>query len=370
MYDKFSIAVAFLYALSLSISLAMIAETKIRKAMWYSLICVLIVLPIINAVPMLFPRYNDNRYSTRVTGVFNTDYQELVASIRSLKDPSRYLWLPLNVANYVYLSDEMPGHYYFGPSPLLLLSGATDFTGLLSFGTPFDYSIAYQLKEQLIEKNYQKIGELFQHYNINYIILNKEGLVSERKKYLFDLDLYELQNQQLFNAILGEKIKDFGDRYSLFRIAPQFSSDKIYLSAKDTLQTDLFSKVEFTKKDSYMFDIKLPVTDVERTLVFLETYNKEWELQAVSTTKQILLAKVQPAQVPYANTFAIHPSDLRTLPQDMYIQEGNSTFVHARLYFGPQKYTIIGSVISISTGIMIIAVIIISTIKNKKKKII
>lgn len=370
MYDKFSIAVALLYALSLSVSLAMIVEAKIRKVMWYFLISVLMVLPIINALPMLFPRYNDNRYSTRVTGVFNTDYQDLVASIQSMNDPSRYLWLPLNVANYVYLSDKLPGHYYFGPSPLLLLSGATDFTGLLSFGTPFDYTIAYQLKEQLIEKNYRQIGELFQHYNINYIILNREGLVSERKKYLFDLDLYELQNEQLFNALLGEKVKDFGERYSLFRITPQFSSDKIYLSAKDTLQTDLFSKVEFTKKDSYVFDIKLPVTDAERTLVFLETYNKEWELRAVSPTKQILLAKVQPVQVPYANTFGIEPTKLRSLPSDMFIQDGNSTFVHARLYFGPQKYTIFGTVVSISSGILIMAVIIISAIKNKRKKIV
>jgi len=192
----------------------------------------------------------------------------------------------MNLANYVYISDTVPDHYYFGPSPLLLLSGATDFTGLMSFGTAFDHHLAYQLEKDLADKNYDAIGKLYQENNVGYIIVVTEKLSATRKKYLFDLDLFEKQGDAWKQAILGEKIRDFGDRYSLYAINSKYAGQKVMLM--DAPESTKGISVPFTKINSSTFKISLPTFVGTKYLVFKETYNQGWKLFAdTELTKQL-----------------------------------------------------------------------------------
>ena len=341
MFDKFSMGVAFNYALLLGISLLILADHPIIKKYMKVVLGTIIVLILSNALRFIIPIYDDVRYSTRISGHLNTDYLDLVSYIRSMNTTSRFLWLPMNLANYVYIHDTDSGHYYFGPSPLLLLSGATDYTGVLSFGTAFDHSIAYQLQKNLADKNYDVIGKLYQENNVGYIILVTETLSATRKKYLFDLDLFEKQNDEFTDAIVGEKIKDFGDRYSLYTINSNYGGQKIFISdTKESLTTSDVT-LSFRKKNSSTFDIELPNFQGVKYLVFKETYNSGWKL--FDTT------------VPSGNALERTNYEVRSNANIFEVNGATDSNKKITLFFVPERYSVIGEVLSIMTlGIVIV----------------
>ena len=353
MFDKFSIAIALNYSLLLGIGLHILAKNPQFKKYLNIVLMSLILLICSNAMPFLFPLYNDARYSTRITGQFNKDYLDLVQYIHSMNTTSRFMWLPMNLANYVYVGDTIPGHYYFGPSPLILLSGATDYTGILSFGTAFDHSVSYVIQKSLDEKNYDAIGRLYQENNVGYVILITEQLSETRKKYLFDLNLFDKQNVEFKNAILGEKIRDFGHRYSLYSINKKYDGQKVYMAESKESLSQSSIPVTFTKINSDRFEIELPEFSGTKYLVFKDTFNNGWKLyEHNSGIKNELVIQNEEVR-DTANVFA--------LSGDIYSKK------KLILYFTPERLSTVGFEVTIGTlACMCICWFILTVITHKK----
>jgi hypothetical protein len=358
MYDKFAPSLAFTYALLFGISLYIVVERWSKHRNYLYIICLTII---VTFAPYTINPFAHDRFGlTRISGNFNQDFNDLTNYLVSISDVSRIVWLPLNYPTYLPIMDTESEKYYFGPSPIRILANRNDITGKFSFLTQDDLFFGDRVFDMLERHDYEAVGNTFKELNVGHIIINHDLPPSDLASFLYGGDTFPLLNNQreeLTNEILGEKIQDFGERYSLYKINKSYSSDTFSVTSNDDV-VDNTSIVEYKKlsSDEYLLSIKNINSDIE--LTFLSPFSTFWELYLVNRSSEI-----------FPHIYNNSLSNVWEISYERLLQEGNITdqgiAAEFRLYFKPLKYTTFANAISIITLILLVIYLIIARYHNK-----
>jgi hypothetical protein len=368
MFDKFALALAFIYALLVAISLAILYKSSIKRYLVNSLAILAIIVTIINAAPFIKGDYYRNSIWTTENiyprlNSFNDDFLSLTNYIKDIDtNGERFLWTPLNKAGYVITQDkDISNYYYAGISPIQVLSKQQDYAGTMSFGK-FDADIQLYLKEG----RSAELVKLFQQMNVAYIIVNNDIPLELQESYLYSIrykgDLYDQQNnKEYLDLLLGEKIKDFGDKYSLYRINPSYLSEKIIVNnTSDKFISD--KNTDFQRKSASEYKININnIEDIHYYVSFLDPFQSGWELIEVNTKYKI---KQHKQILGYANQWKITGEDIKNITQNQDYK-GSLEF---KLYFKPATYQQILYGITTITGIGCLSYLVYDGFRRRKNK--
>jgi len=361
MYDKFAPALAFFYAVSFGISLAtLVTSIKNKKLVNILFICLAVVL-LIHTPRLLSPFANDRESLTRITGQFNDDYMNLLKYIKTIPDASRVAWIPLNAATYANIEDKN-GNFYSGLSPFRVLANRSDYTGRFSFLTQKDVFLGDKVFLWLKNGEYEKVGETLQKVNARYIIVDHQTLPQSMQSFMFggeDKLLLTYQGEEFQKEILGEKIRDFGLRYSLYYINGKYANDTLFLSDEISSFPDTFNNLDYRKITSSHYKGTVTNLSSDKKLVFLDPFNSDWKLYLIKDGKRELYQNGKnTVAFDYANAWDINYEELKTYYGNFITYTSDSTFMFDwELYFEPQKYTIYLYSISISVFLIVISYI-------------
>lgn len=348
MYDKFGLALALIFSLLLALSLKTIFQTLTLSSLKKNMLCLFVVLlAAANAYPFIRGYYFKTALWTTedvYTSLhdFNDDFYALLRYLKEMKDPSRFLWYPWEDTNYVEVQDSSaPDHYYVGVSPVLFLANTKDLPGKL--GMP--PAIADRIVGGLEKGDVLSVVSEFRKLNAKYIIVKNDFSEKIGASYLY-ANLFKKQTTDLRTALLGEKIKDFGARYSLYRINDAYKNEKIYLTADPSLFPNDFTSLVYTKKSSFEYRIAIRNMKNDQHLIFLEPYHAQWELY--SKKNERLVSGNHETVFQYANGWKLSTNAIKkSFPQGSYTENADGSLdLDLVLYFTPQKYVIQGVLIS------------------------
>ena len=236
------------------------------------------------------------------------------------------------MGDYVYIRDSSnSNHYYIGVSPLQIFAGASDLAGFYGLQTPGDPELHWKVLNLLQQKNYKEVGNILKQQNIGYVIVNHEPVPEGGSFVLEQFDFVKSQNEQYKQAILGEKIRDFGKRYSLYRINPEFSSPTVFTTS---------GPVTFQRDADSVYNI-WPFSVAKATsLVLMEPYSRLWTLERLDGYKHETVRGVSSLAYGYGNKWSMDPAKL------------GSPTVYLRAEFWPNKVIIPSLVFSLASGII------------------
>lgn len=352
MYDKFAISMAFIYAFLFAISLYIIADLKIfYKNILYFIFILVIVL---NAIPFIrgdyfkLPIWTTQNIYPKVNEL-NNDFIDLSNFIKENDDNNgKYLWYPLNKANYVFIQDvSNKNGFYFGVSPLKVVSNKTDFTGILGF-SPQGKNIG----DKILNKDYEHLLNFFAKMNVNYIIVYNDLPTEIKDSYVYNYrssgDLYAVQ-QEIKDKLLGDKVRDFG-RYSLYNINKDYYYNKIHLSDNlNELSREYNDNITYERINEGHYKIYIKNLNSNNYLNFLDPYNKMWRLSNNDIDYNIFK---NTKSFDYANSFYINYEDIIKNNKGYTLNSDGSINLELDLVFEPIRYNNILYAISGTTLVL------------------
>ncbi len=347
MYDKFAYSLAFQWAMVISVSLVIVIKSiKSEKRKSYLLFAIFLII-ILNAKPFILGEFENLPYWTSLHSydgirAFNKDYQDMLKFIKNQDNTGRYLSLPLLSGNSVIVPDEFQkDHYYAGVSPLLLLTGKNDLSGLISFADKSKDVFGW-----LEGRDYTAFGRLLQQYNVRYVIVSNSTPEDLQNTFMFSDGLFALQPKKFIESLVGDKIKDFGSRYSLYEINPKYHSEKIYISDSPATFTNHGARLSFNQLAAHSYDIEIFDLQSQQSLVFLDPYLKKWQLTTRSGKQ--MASNNHHLVFDYANMWEIDPRVIKSdFPKSDYqVMPDGSLRLKLRLYFQPYDYFAIVNTIS------------------------
>jgi len=289
MYNKFALAMAFHYAGGLFLAFVVLEEA-VKTWRRYVILFLVSAVMIVLAFPYVRLQYHDDYFSTRISGKLNQDFWDLTAYIKEMRTSSRFLWLPMTFSGYVYINDEAgPNHFYVGISPLQFLSQASDLTGFYGIQTSMEPELGWNILELLKTRAFTDVGHILQKQNIGYVILNHERIPNGGYDVLNNFHFMEYQDETFIKTMLGEKIRDFGSRYSLYAINKDFFLPTVFVAPQkdDSSLQGGYQSVISQKNDDGSYDVSFNPPSEQMKLVLLEPYNRLWEI----TTSESRMAK-------------------------------------------------------------------------------
>lgn len=358
MYDKFSFALAFSYAFAFAISATILAERlKNRKYVFLFLVIVLIVI-FFNARSFIFQMHNDTKTFNSISGIFTKEFYDLTQYVKNTESGSRLAWIPLNYPSYAYMEDaKNKGHFYFGTSPLSILTEKVDYTGYLSFGTGLDPDLGGKIFKAIEDKNYSYVGKVFQKLNINYIIDNKEKLPNQAKDFLYSGNMLKIQDKNFNNAILGKEIKNFDDRFILYEINSKYKSNLFYLTDDKNSTYKDYRIVKFNQESNLKYYVSLNRVKGKQLLIFQDLYNRGWVLYLNNDRNNVLYQKQKNISLHdnFANGWIIDENEIKKQFNKEFYDENTdgSININLKLEFYPQKLVYIGGIVSLTTLLLI-----------------
>lgn len=354
MYDKFAFSLAFTFAMLLAISMHILVENFIKNKTSAYMFVIIIILVIFNTKPLILGEYKRAPiWTTQNTfdsiRAFNDDFIDLINYIGKSEDLGKYLILPLSSGNAFPIQDKyQPNHFYNGVSPLLVLSGKNDFSGLLSFG-----EMGNNVLSSLKEKDYNQIGKILQKFNIKYIIVNHTISDELKTSFVYSDKLFYLQGEDMLNQLVGQKIKDFGQRYSLYEINRHFNNQKIYLTANtEVIAPDNNDNLTYKKVNTYLYEINIKNLNDNESLIFLDPYLQGWKL----TNNNLNLSDRHFVALGYANGW-----NLSSLNQKV-------SNVDLKLYFRTHDYFWFANIVSLIGYTVCLLIILRVIVSNRLTK--
>lgn len=350
MYDKFGPVTGFAYAFGLAMSLSILSGVLNRVFYTVLLICLTTFVALSGSG--LYRTLHQDRVSNGLSGEFNTDFQDLVGYLRQEKDDGRYLWLPLNFPSYVVIEDKKhAGHYYYGTSPVQILTNKGDITGFLSFANAHDPALNQTMVTLFREKRYKDIVKIFQMLNIRYILVNRDTIPTWGLAHFNEIGERDFQTKDFESTVLGEKIRSFGGRYDLYRIHSDFLSSTFSITTSSDTGSESIRAVSSIRSMEGVYTITMP--PVSGRLVFKEVYSPLWRLS--SDDPRIVITNHTRANG-FGNSW-----DLNLTPSS------DSKPVMATVQFIPMRYVVLSRGISILTGILMVLYILLAWWNSTKK---
>jgi hypothetical protein len=346
MSDKFGISLAFYYAFVFCISMNVFTD-KIKNTKYaFLFVCILASLITVNALSLFSILNKQGVAYSKFSGVFPDDFTNLIEYLRANPNPSRIVWLPLNSPTYLYIQDPLsPKNYYSGLSPIRELANKSDIIGRFGFITQADLFMGEKIFQLLGQKDYQAIGRIYQQLDVKYIVEDKTLKPKEIDKFyfnFFNIDLAGTEGKLYKENILGKKISDFGNSYSLYEINDKYFTDKLYLVDKPTQLPQLSNFISYTKNSSSEYSISINRLKGKKTLVFLDPYYKNWNLYIVKPGNKDIPYQLGKNIVvfSYANGWVLDTESIKYNISNKYysINSDGSINLKLRLYFEPEKY--------------------------------
>lgn len=372
MYDKFSLAFAFYYVLVFGLSFVLIVQHIKFRYLKILLFLIPILYLLLHIPRLLNPLIPDREGLSRITGVFNSDYQDLAIYMGNMKNTSRTMWLPLNVPTYSLIQD-VNSNYYAGLSPMRELANRSDFTGRFSFLTQEDIFLGDKVFQLIREGRYDEVGLILQKLNVRYIIVDRQIVPNNLNEFFYggkNVPVLAMQTEAFKKTIIGEKIRDFGTRYTLYEINKDYISNTLFLSDNSSVFSNNDKTLEYTKQKSYLYNIKISEISTDTNLIFLDPYYKDWRLYLVNGNKKKPYMKgLQTVYMDYANQWYISVSEMKSRYKD-YVQiddQGNISFA-MELYFEPNRFNYYIYAVSIATLIGLIVYLIFPAFTYGKKR--
>ncbi len=343
MYDKFSLSVSFYFAFSLTYSL-FILKKKLSKKYFIPITTTISIFIVIFAAQSFYTLYSATKSYTHFSGEFNSDFINLAQFIKDQPDASKLLWLPLNSPTYANIEDNVnKGVFYSGLSPMRILADRSDFAGRFSFITQNNLFLGDYAFSLLQQKQYSKLLSLLRTFNIVYVVVDKQRLPQQIDTFMYGGEKKEIrdwQSEELINEITGEKLQDFGSRYTLYKINPNYLSEKIYLTDNYNFFPQKFNNVHYVRKNSASYNITIDHLDKEQKMVFLDPYYKDWTLYLVKSNKSYPFEEGSNTLVfNYANGWDINPETIKKYYSGYYTTNNDGSInLHLLLYFKPDRY--------------------------------
>ena len=340
MYDKFGLALSLTSAMLIAVALVGAAEQLKTRRYRLGLFGVALIVILAGSMPFVLGKYTRNPiwrtdHTIGQVDQLNPDFLDLANFLKQDADSGRVLWLPLNNANYVQIQDaKEPDNYYSGVSPIGFLTGKSDIVGIISFPK----AQADRLQSYLLERQYKEVGQLLGATGIHRVIINRNISSDLARSYLFDSRLLAVQDDQFERVLLGQHIRDFGQHYSLYELAPQFLSNTIFLSrSKDSPES--IGKVDIQKVSSSRYHVSITGMGVPATLIFSEPFHSQWRLEDPASHEPITGANHIVA-LGSVNGWELNPTD-QTAP------------FTADISFVPAKYSPIFLRISVASAALV-----------------
>lgn len=324
MYDKFGLAMAFTTALLLAVSLQAVTEKRARAVTGRLIVALALIIVMVNSKTFIEgSRYREPFRSTKYFDTitdFTPEFYQLIDQLNKIEDDARIMWLPLASGNYLPLQDaKLADHFYAGTSPIKSLTNKNDYTGSFSF-----YPRGDMLLDLLLRGQYAKAANFLKEAGVGYVVVNHDVDKEWQKSYLYSLrksgDLYRAQGATWQQELLGEKIADYGDHYSLYKIKTKYAAEKM-----SSTRASSYKKLSDT---SFSLDMKLSGT---QPVYLLEPYHKLWRLylQPVSGHgKSVVLTAADDSHklaLDYANEWQISEDDIKAAGDNYYTTNADGT---------------------------------------------
>lgn len=398
MYDKFALWMAFTTSLMIWFSLYNIKKNQYTLTIIILLISIYHYIPFIKGSYQQLPFRSTNEVYDRINKLPNS-FLELINFLKSSPSNWRYLWLPLQQSNYLFIKSQWKqiNSYYMWVSPINVLSKKEDIVWDLWF-----LSDQNSILKLLKNNQYAELAKIFQKYNINYFILNNNVSNDIKDSYFFTSitkkDIFEQNNTLFYNEILGSKITDIWKEYTIYSINNKYQSNTlssnnwtIIYKKKNTFKYHIYfnnihiSNIYFiynklynqerklypwsfddincdeNDKQLYSWDVTECTSD-NYTFFQWEELSYLWKVPVFDNTHKVMNE--------YANGWTIDRRYiLQHFPKDSYtVNPDWSIDVKLVLYFRPQSWFYIWLGISGLTFLWLILWLIWDSLKKKKQK--
>jgi hypothetical protein len=383
-YDKFSHGIGFIYSLSIAVSLGLVLESIPVKRMGQlrnSILGIGITMTVLAGFIFLYV----SPFSVTIGGGtsknyptftrFNDEFVQLTDYLRDEKIKKRVLWIPLNSASYVFIRDgEDNSSMYAGTSPLRFLSGVNDLTGSYSFG---DKRIADQLFLDMFDLE-EGAFDVLRKMNIGYVVVNNDIDKSLQESYFFSWyksgDLYDTQMKLMIPRVLGDYIRSFGERYSLYKINPEFVKETIYVEQ----QQEKAPSVDWTKGAGFSFiqtnsefAIRIDGLTGVHTLTLLEPLHNDWSF-VTKSGHYLELPRLRQFTADELNSNVwVLDTDylLGTLKREDYsLSPEGLLSVDLKLIWKPAKWTVVGELASVVFLMLVLLYLVIRGVLAGQRK--
>jgi hypothetical protein len=351
MYDKFSLAMAFNYAFTLYVALVLLGNVRFPRVFRFVSIAAIAIVLSVTSLPYVSPRYNDSVYSTRISGELNKDFWDMVAYLREHPTSSRYLWLPMTYPGYIYMSDSAgENHFYSGISPLQFLSRSSDLAGYYGIQTPLNPDLNGVFFDLLKLGEFDAAARILKSQNIGYVIVNHEVLPAEARVFLDAYDFMTFQGEQYRDTILGEKIRDFGSRYSLYTLNKKYALPTVFATLDITRPQQQATLVTFEKLSDNAYSVGLKEASGASQLVLLEPYSGLWSIYLARGDKRIRYETIHEAVYNFGNAWHVDPAHIASRFPDMVHESSDGAYdIDFEIRFLPERYTIPALALSVLT---------------------
>lgn len=215
-----------LFGLALSIVLRLYKRAKI-------LLWVFLFLLVVNAWPFINGRLANKTLwqskDVKIAMKIDSNFERILAFIKSLPDDGRVLTFPLADPGYQILHGE-PNGAYEGPSTISYVAGKNDFAGFSEMGAYGPLFLEYAKRE-----NFEGIKKVIKLFGIKYLFYNSDPKIYDNffPNFPYDYVRHFLPSDQKayseFLLKLGYPLKaKFGQYYHLYEVPDAATLPTIY----------------------------------------------------------------------------------------------------------------------------------------------
>ncbi len=364
-YDKFALGFVVFYAALITFSLIIIARSYPRIKNY--IFTIFLVVLIVNIIPIKQiinkPLWTTNNEYTTVN--LSNEYLNFVNQIqREIQPTSNILEIPFNNAAYAIIKDDNSNNAYVGTSPMKVFTGINDFSGDLSFNV----LEAQRINSDINTRNYKDLNKFMYDFNIDYVLLTKNIPNEIKQSYLFNSKDLAKQDSKMISSITNGVI-----------LKSEFGNYILY-SAKQQKSLFSASNIKYVKINPTMYRIYFSDLKGKEKLVFNDAYNNGWKLYMGNLNDNCFPFKIFSGNIieckgnevllkgneltylvsknlfsnshlalgDYSNDWVIDANYIKGHfnKNDYTINKDGSLNFELTLYFYPQLYFYIGSIIS------------------------
>lgn len=374
-YDKFALGFVLLYSVIIYYG-AVIISRKYSKHRHK--IIILFLLTIILNFSHIKGIINSPMWTTqKVLKNINIskEYLNFMSKVSSQGFISSNIFtVPLNVASYEIIKDTNSNSVYAGTSPVKIFTGRNDFSGNLSFSD----NVTNEINELILKKKYKEINSFFIDYNIGYIFLTKNIPNEVLSSYLFNKTLLKTQDASAIKNLTHKKL--FSSSNKNF----EFYSTKTSTTILDSKNT------YFLRKNPVKYELLIKNISSRQNIVFKDSFNTGWKIFLSNEISDVNCNKFKQIEVDnireceekfsyldlndisfsfrrpafdethklykeFGNVWTIDPEVIRSkFSSNIYsVNPDGSINLLLVLYFVPQNYFYIGTIIFIGSFIFL-----------------
>ncbi len=263
-YDKFAPGYVILYSTLISISLVMLTRKFSSKRV--IILAVFLLITIINFIPVK-KIVNSPLWTTHnIYKAINIpkEYLNFMDFIKNnISSTNNILSVPFGSSAYTVIKEDKSNNIYAGVSPIKIFSGVNDISGHLSFNFTKEADIVDNL---IVKRRYAEFNKVLFEHNINYILITRNVPKELGNSYLFNPDLFNIQDQKFINAIVSKELRvSSAKNYALYKTKKSNS----LINSKNVY----FKKVSEVKYIIYLKSLSNP-----QELSFIDSYHVGWKL--------------------------------------------------------------------------------------------